>query len=331
MATIQTVTGPIDSAELGRTLMHEHLTVGYPGWDSATDEPWNPVEAKAICVDRIAELQDLGYSTLIDPCPGDLGRDPALLVEVAEATGFNIVCAAGLYKEHEGGAAHWQFRARFEDVVGPMTDLFVGELTDGIGSTGVRPGMLKVGTGTEAVTDHEQRVFAAAAAASAATGTPITTHTEDGQLGPTQVEILTAAGVDPHRLVIGHSCGTTDHDTHMAIAGAGAYLGFDRFGIPVMADEDRVASLVKVVAAGAGDRVVVSHDSVWCWKGNPWPKALRAQAAATMVPTVFDAKIVPMLTDAGVSDEQIRAFTWDNPRRFFAGEPLGPLGPSETA
>ena len=36
MATIQTVTGPVDSADLGQTLMHEHLTVGYPGWICAT-------------------------------------------------------------------------------------------------------------------------------------------------------------------------------------------------------------------------------------------------------------------------------------------------------
>ena len=137
MATIQTVTGPIDSADLGRTLMHEHLAIGYPGWESATDEPADPAEMLTVCIDRIEALKDLGYASLVDPCPSDLGRDPELMVAAAEATGFNIICATGLYHEAEGGHAHWSFRARFEDIVPVMADLFTRELTDGIGSTGV--------------------------------------------------------------------------------------------------------------------------------------------------------------------------------------------------
>ncbi|MEZ5166710.1 MAG: hypothetical protein R2695_09520 [Acidimicrobiales bacterium] len=286
MAVIQTVTGPIDSADLGRTLMHEHLAIGYPGWEAATNEPFDRSEARRVCVDRVHELQALGYSSMVDPCPNDLGRDVELMVEVAEATGFHIICATGLYKEHEGGHAHWQFRARFEDVRAAMTDLFGGELTDGIGSTGVRPGVIKVGTGTGALTDHETAVFAAAAAAAAATGVPITTHTEDGTLGDVQQRVLTEAGVAPHRLIIGHSCGSTDNDYHRAIATGGSYLGFDRFGIPTVTDDDRAESLARLVRQGAGDRLVVSHDSVWCWKGNPWPVALRRPSRRASCPPV---------------------------------------------
>lgn len=328
MSTIQTVTGPIDAAELGRTLMHEHLTVGYPGWESATNEPFDRAAAAQVCIERIEELQELGYSSLIDPCPNDLGRDLELMVTVAEATGFNIICAVGLYKEHEGGHAHWDFRARFEDVSAVMRDLFIGELTDGIGKTGVRPGIIKVGTGLDALTTHEQAVFAAAAAASKETNTPITTHTEDGTLGEVQQQVLTAAGVDAHRVVIGHSCGSTDTDYHLSIARGGSYLGFDRFGIPSVSDDDRAASLARLLNHGAGDRVVVSHDSVWCWKGNPWPVGLRDRIAEQFIPTRFDTEIIPKLHDLGVDDEAIRRLTHDNPRRFFDGEALPTLAAS---
>ncbi|RMH81754.1 MAG: phosphotriesterase-related protein [Actinomyces sp.] len=321
-AAVMTVTGPVPVEELGRCLMHEHLTVGYPGWESDTLSALDRADMRAICIDRIAELQDLGYRTLVDPCPNDLGRDVELMVEVAEATGFRIICATGLYKHDEGGHAHWAFRGRFEDVTGPMTDLFVTELTEGIGTTGVRAGIIKCGTGTGAMTDHEARVFAAAAAASGATGAPVTTHTDEGTLGDVQQEVLTAAGVPAHRIVIGHSCGTTDTDYHLRIARGGSWLGFDRFGIPLVSDDDRVASLARLVEHGAADRVVVSHDSVWCWKGQPWPVALRERVAATFVPTHFDRTIVPRLLDAGVDEATIAAFTHDNPRRFFAGEPL---------
>jgi len=324
-ATIQTVTGPITADQLGRTLMHEHLAVGYPGWESATNEPFDRTEAAKVCIDHIESLKQLGYSTLIDPCPNDLGRDVELMVTVAEATGFNIICATGLYKEHEGGYAHWAFRSRFEDISAVMADLFIGELVDGIGSTGIRPGLIKVGTGLGDLTEHEQAVFAAAATAAAATGTPITTHTEDGTLGDRQQGVLTAAGVDAHRIVVGHSCGSTDTDYHLRIARGGSYLGFDRFGITTVSDDDRAASLARLVEAGAGDRIVVSHDSVWCWKGNPWPVGLRQRIAETFVPTRFDTDIIPKLVDLGVADDAIHRLTHDNPHNYFEGMPLADL------
>ena len=318
MATIQTVTGPIDSSELGRTLVHEHLAVGYSGWESATDEAPDPGECRRICIDRIEELIDLGYRTIVDPCPNDLGRDVELMVDVAEATGFNIVCATGLYKEDQGGAAHWKFRGQYEDVTGPMTELFVGELTEGIGSTGVRAGMLKCGTGLVQMTDHEQRVFAAVAAAAVETGTPVTTHTDMGTLGEVQQRVLVEAGVPAGRIVIGHSCGTTDADYHLRLVAGGSWVGFDQFGIPVpVSDDDRVASLARVVEAGAAHRIVVSHDNVWCWKGNPWPVRHRRKIAARNVATHFDRVITPKLRDAGVPDETIDRFTHVNPRLWF--------------
>ncbi len=323
--SVTTVTGPVPVAELGRCLMHEHLAVGYPGWESDTLAALDRADMRAICIDRIEELKDLGYRSLVDPCPNDLGRDVELMVEVAEATGFNIVCATGLYKQDEGGHAHWSFRGRYEDVTGPLTELFVHELTEGIGTTGARAGIVKVGTGTGAMTDHEARVFAAAAAAATTTGAPVTTHTDEGSLGDVQQAVLTGAGVPAHRIVIGHSCGTTDTAYHLALARGGSWLGFDRFGIPLVSDEDRVASLARLVAAGAADRVVVSHDSVWCWKGQPWPVALRERVASTFVPTHFDRVVIPLLLEAGIDRDTVDAFTHDNPRRFFAGEPLPEL------
>ncbi len=325
MSTVQTVTGPIDSSQLGRTLMHEHLVIGYPGWESATLDQPDRSEMLRICIGRIEQLQELGYRSMVDPCPSDLGRDPELALEVAQATGFNIICAAGLYKSDQGGHAHWEFRAEYEDIVGPMTDLFVSEITDGIGATGVRPGIIKVGTGTGAMTAHESHVFAAAAAASMETGVPITTHTDEGTLGDVQQRVLTEAGVTPERIVIGHSCGTTDGTYHLNLASGGSYLGFDRFGIPLVDDDDRVESLAALIAAGASDRLVVSHDSVWCWRGNPWPVGLRKLAAEKFVPTLFDTEIIPKLRDAGVADVDIARLTHANPRAFFEGRPLPPL------
>lgn len=324
---LQTVTGPISPDELGPTLMHEHLQIGYSGWESDSLRPGPAAtERFSICVDRIEEIKGHGITSMLDPCPNDLGRDVEFMAKVAQKTGFRIVCATGLYKQAEGGVPYWHFRSSFGPQVDAMAELFIRELTEGVGSTGVRAGIIKVATGTGAMTDHERAIFEAAAKAAVETGAPITTHTDQGTLGDVQQQILTEAGVPAHRIIIGHSCGTSDHAYHLKIARGGSYLGFDRFGLGVLhPDDERVASLVTLIQAGAGDRLVVSHDSVWCWRGEPIPPDIMAAMVATWNPTHFSQRIVPQLRDAGVTDTQIDTLLVDNPRRFFAGEKLAAL------
>ncbi|MCH7789421.1 MAG: phosphotriesterase [Acidobacteria bacterium] len=322
MSIVQTVTGPVEVVSLGKTLMHEHLTIGYPGASSDTISRRDRSDLVARCVDKISELQALGYTTLIDPCPNDLGRDIELTIEVAETTGFNIVFATGLYKEDQGGAAYWNFRNQFADVTSAMTELFVAELTEGVPGYGVKPGVIKTGTGLGQMTDHERRVFDAAAAASIETGVGITTHTEDGTVGDLQQQVLVEAGVNPAHVVIGHSCGSSDPEYHRRIADGGSFLGFDRFGLEVLhPDAERVEALVALVGSGAGDQVVVSHDSVWCWQGQPFPKGLEDSLEAMFDPTHYDRVIVPLLLEAGLDQAQLDAFVIDNPRRFFSRKP----------
>ncbi len=324
---IATVTGTVHPEDLGRTLMHEHLLIAYPGAESDTIRPGPSAEERfSICVDRIEEMKDLGFRSMLDPCPADLGRDVELMARVAQKTGFQIICATGLYKEAEGGAAYWKFRNAFSPSVEGMTELFVHELTEGIGSTGIRAGIIKVATGPGRMSDYERMVFEAAARASLATGAPITTHTDQGTVGDVQQRLLTELGVPANRIVIGHSCGTSDGEYHLTIARGGSYLGFDRFGLDMLhPDEERIRSLVRLLRAGAGDRVVVSHDSVWCWRGEPAPRAVLEALTETWNPGHFTLRIAPRLRAEGIAEEAIEALLVDNPRRFFAGEKLPPL------
>ncbi len=329
MTTKNTITGAGSPEELGRTLMHEHLMVGYPGWESDTLRAGPPAdEAFSVCVDRIESIKAQGVTTMIDPCPNDLGRDAEFIAKVAQKTDFRIICATGLYKEAEGGAPYWKFRASFGAGADSIAELFINELTEGIGTTGVKAGIIKVATGHGQVTDYEKTILQAAAIASKETGAPITTHTDEGTLGDEQQKILTGHGVPAHRIIIGHSCGTDDHDYHMGLVNGGSYLGFDRFGLDFLfPDEKRVSSLLRLLEVGAASRVVVSHDTVWCWRAAPIPDPkMFEELAAQWMPTHFIERIVPRLKDGGATDEQIDTMLVENPRRFFAGDELPALG-----
>jgi len=323
---VHTVTGKVAISDLGVTLMHEHLVIGYPGWEADTLAPGpNRQEMLAICVDKVQAMQSVGVQSMLDPCPNDLGRDVELAAEVSARTGFNIVCATGLYKEDEGGAPYWHFTRRAGGAVKRMAELFVHELTRGIGDSGICAGIIKVATGKGTITEYEYQVLEAAAIASCETGAPITTHTDSGTMGIEQQAFLLERGVPAHRIIIGHSCGSVDHDYHLKILAGGSYLGFDRFGLDFfVTDEQRVDALLALLQKRKERQIVVSHDSVWCTRGTPFPAALFESADVDMLfdPTHFHRNIVPALLRGGATQGQVDSLLIDNPRRFFAGDPL---------
>ncbi len=319
---INTVTGPIGVDALGVTMMHEHLVIGFAGWESDTFHP-GPTrnEMIAICCDKIEQMKSFGIRSMVDPCPNDIGRDVTLAAEVAQKTGFNIVCATGLYKEDDGGVPYWHFRGRFGSIVESLTEMFVRELTVGIGDTGIKAGVIKVGSGPDGVTEHERKVLQAAATASNQTGAPITTHTDNGKFGDDQQAILMELGVPAHRILVGHSCGTTDHGYHLKILQVGSYLGFDRFGINALQpDEMRISALMALLKKQHERRIFVSHDSVWCWRGEPFPPEIVKQIDHSVYanPTHLHRNIFPKLLEQGATQKQIDTMLIDNPKRFFS-------------
>lgn len=330
MRQVQTVLGGISPGQLGKTMMHEHLTIGIPGWDTDTAHPGPDYrEMLAICIDKVEELKSCGVTSFVDPCPADLARDPRLAVEVAQKTGMQIVMATGLFSEAWGNPTYWRTKAQMAAAMGQdaapyMAEMFVKEIEEGIGDTGVKAGIIKVATDHVGVTDYERVVMRAAAIASRQTGVPITTHTQQGELGLEQQAILTEAGADPAQLVIGHSDGSPDHAYHMAVIEGGSYLGFDRWGYQLgdygRPDADKVESLLRILRAGGGQKVVVSCDHVCCYRGSNWPldrPMFTDQESYSIMH--FMRTIAPMLRAAGLGEGEIDDLVTHNPRRYFGG------------
>jgi phosphotriesterase-related protein len=316
---INTVLGPCTPDDLGVTLMHEHLMIGWPGWEAdAAAPPFQRKEVLKLCIDRMQELKALGLRTFLDPCPIDLARDAEFMAEVAQAAGVHIICATGLYKEDQGATPYFKFRAQFSDAVSEMSDTFIKELTEGIGSSGIKAGILKVATQAHQISTYETMVLRAAARAAKATGARITTHTDEGTMGREQLDIFAAEGVDPRHVIVGHSCGSADLRYHVDLLDRGCTLGFDRFGLEILQpDRLRTAALIGLLGIGFHQQIVLSHDSVWCWRGRALP--LPAELLPNWSPTHVFKNIVPALRNAGVPQQKIDAMLIDNPRRFFQG------------
>ncbi len=163
MEWIQTTTGRCRPDELGMTLVHEHLLCGFPGWQMDALAPrFERAEALSRSVAQLQELRVLGVATFVDPCPMDLGRDVEFMAEVSQRSGVRIICTTGAYKEGEGIA--YTFGAL---PVEEITEIYVKELVDGIGATGIRAGLIKVATGAPEISAYEKKLLTAAGRAAA--------------------------------------------------------------------------------------------------------------------------------------------------------------------
>ena len=141
----------------------------------------------------------------------------------------------------------------------PMVDLFVREIRQGIGDTGVRAGILKCASDRPGITPGVERVLRAVARAHRETGVPITTHTPTPPepWGLEQQRVFREEGVDLSRVVIGHSGGTVNTDYHLSLIDNGSYLGFDHFGLPGITLEERVDAVGRLCERGYAERIVL--------------------------------------------------------------------------
>ena len=79
MAIVNTVTGPVDSSQLGRTLIHEHLYISFEGSEYDIVMPFDRDAFVRDAVNWLKAIKEHGVKTFVDPCPIDLGRDVSLM------------------------------------------------------------------------------------------------------------------------------------------------------------------------------------------------------------------------------------------------------------
>ncbi|MGC1404932.1 MAG: phosphotriesterase-related protein [Thermodesulfobacteriota bacterium] len=325
MIKINTVLGPISSEALGLTLVHEHIAVGFPGWEcDPLSRPYDRKQIAQLCLKSLEPLKVYGVQSIIDATPPDLDRDVDLLKEISEKLQINIICSTGRYTEDMGKWAY--LRQRSKSRIGRMDqelyEGFMQEITKGIGLSAVKPGVIKVATGLNGISPVEEALLRAAARAGKETGLPIITHTEAGTMGPEQAALLIKEGADPKRIMIGHMCGNPSLSYQMSVLSQGVHIAFDRFGLELfLPDRVRIAMLVGLLGVGYTDRIMMSQDFMGCvlGRGGRLPEEAGQKVANWSFSHIF-GHILPALKQAGISDEQIRTMMIDNPRRLFSGE-----------
>lgn len=322
MATIQTARGSIDSGDLGRVLIHEHVFL----MDTEYTYNYRPdfFEEKTVteAADRLNELKATGIDTIVDLTVLGLGRHMPTLQKAAALTELNIVVSTGAYT-FDAAPTPFQFwgPGLLKDVpIDPMIDHFVKDINDGIAGTGIKAGMLKCAIDEPGLQPGVERVMRAIARTNRETGAPITVHTAPLQeTGLIVQRIMREEGVDLEDIVMGHCGDTTDIDYLVKIADGGSILGMDRFGVEfVISMEERVATIAEMVRRGYADQLTLSHDC--CAWSDFFPEVADYRAAMPNHNYLhIHEDVIPALLEAGVDQASIDKMFVANPRRYFEG------------
>lgn len=341
-----TVLGPVPVAELGITLPHEHLLIHIPDFidlDEQTlrghqNEPvtlenlgwirqyWTynrdnlQLTSESLAITEVARFAAAGGTTVVDVTVPGLGRDPQALARISRVTGLHIVMACGAYvaKSHPA----W-IRDATET---QLAESFIADARDGVGVTGVKAGIIKVGC-TWPLDTNEEKALRAAARAQRTTGLSITLHPGRNRAAPLQVaQILADHGADLRRVVMGHLDGRVqDLDGLRELGALGLFLEFDVFGMessyfPVpgvteldgLSDSQRLALVRSLIDVGLGSQVLVSHDigtkhRLAAYGGHGYDHLV--------------SNVIPWMRQKGFTPDEIEMVFVRNPARALAIRP----------
>jgi phosphotriesterase-related protein len=335
---VQTVTGPVPAGDLGLTLPHEHLfndlsgVLDPPSYEfsrvlvNATVAPslaWALRQDPYCCADNIADKSvdavaaelatyaALGGRTIVDTTSSAaIGRNPHRLVEVSRRTGLHVVAGCGAYLEKFEGD-----RISAREVDAQAEDMS-RELSDGIGESGVRPGVIgEIGVSPQFTAAETASLRAAALAQLRHPHVGIQVHLPGWQRRAHEVLdiVVDEVGVRPEKVVLCHMDPSADDpDYQRSVADRGAWLEFDMIGMDVTYPAEGVSpdphttagAVQRLVESGFAGQVLLSHDvflkQMWAQHGGN---------GFAYVPTVF----TEMLAGRGISRDVLRQLTHDNP------------------
>jgi phosphotriesterase-related protein len=311
---VNTVLGPIPAEELGIVAVHEHVGYGMPG--SELDTRWwkTPEERYAETVPKLRQFHDHGGGTFVDATGICNGRDVDYYRSLSAKTGVHIVACTGFV----GGDTALPFFERAS--VDYLAAQFTHEITVGIGGTGARAGVIKVGVSRGGrMTDLDKRIYRAAARAALATGVPILTHLAiDAE---NAIAIFTEEGLPLDRVLFGHvDDGVNAEKTRDTwIAEQGGRVGFDTFGYETELEDppfwarprkERLDHFLRFIGQGHLDKALASADANCSPLGWPGVKG-------HTVNYIFE-DLIPDLRDAGLDEAAITTIFETNPADFLS-------------
>jgi phosphotriesterase-related protein len=283
-------------------LPHEHVFVDLRTWDTPGYAQAEVEDVVRLMVPELTRAHAAGVTAIVECSTVGVGRRADIDRAVSEAAQLPVVVPTGVYREP--WVPDW-VHAASED---HLSAWMLGELQGEIEDSGVQAGWIKLSAGDDGITACETKILRAAAAAGRETNAVIGSHTIRGRVVRDQLNIIEAMGYSPGRFIWIHTQVEPEFELHLEMARRGAWLEHDAIGNN---DETDLLNIQRLLDAGLGDHLLLSHDRGWydpALPGGGVPKPY----------TYLSDQFLPKLRAAGVEETTIRQLTQDNPFRAFA-------------
>jgi len=265
MPFVRTVTGDISPEQMGLTYSHEHIII---------DESFPTIANKDFILNDISRITEelktfysLGGRTLVDTMPANCGRNVLKLAEVARNANVNIIAPTGIHLEIYYPPNHWRYKLPEEEI----TELFIKDIVEGVDvndyagpvvkRTAHKAGLIKLATGDEPISAHQQKIFRCVVNAHKATGAPILTHTNAGKHAIDQVALFEKLGADLNHIVLSHVDKNKDLGYHRELMQTHVYVEYDsHFRWKQTPEQNWTYQLMQKLLPGYSSRIVVGMD-----------------------------------------------------------------------
>jgi phosphotriesterase-related protein len=312
MTVLHTTLGPIQAVTFNPEtpgaifLPHEHIFVDLRTPDTPGYAQANAADVIALMAPEIERARQSGVRALTECTPLGVGRRVDLVKAVSLAAQFPIVVATGVYREPWVPA---ETAVASEDA---LCEWMRAELEDGIEDTGVRAAWVKLSAGDDDMTPLERKILRAAVRAARESGAVIGSHTIRARVVMDQLDEVEALGYTAGNWIAIHASAEPDFAQTLALARRGVWIEYDWIG----SDDDAMVidRVRRLLDAGFGERILLSHDRGWFDPAHPGGAAPGFPKPFTYISEVF----LPKLRAAGIDARTERMLMWDNPLRVYA-------------
>lgn len=313
MKFARTVLGDIPVEQMGLTYSHEHIVIdeSYP---TLGNELFLLNDAEKISKE-LKEFYDLGGRTMVDTMPADAGRNALKLAEVSKKSGVQIIAPTGIHLEIYYLPNHWRY-SYSED---QLTQLFIDDVNIGIDKhdyngpfverTSHKAGMIKLATGDEPISPHQEKIFRAVVNAHLETGAPILTHSNFGKHAIAQAEMFDKLGADLSHIVISHVDRYKDVGYNRALLQTGINVEYDSAFRWKSGDENWTYKLLKELLPEFPNQITMGMDAA---KSSYW-KSYGGSPGLSFLLTTFKSDLKQM----GLAEYFDKIF-FENPQRLYA-------------
>lgn len=227
----RTILGDRPVTEMGLTYAHEHIVID-DCYVTAKHPEFLLIDVRKISTE-LTNFYNSGGRTVVDTMPANSGRNVLKSVQVSENSGVNIIVPTGLHLEIYYPENHWRYNSTEDE----LTQLFIADIEEGIDQfdysgplvkrTPHKAGLIKLATGDNSFTKHQELIFRAVVNAHLETGAPILTHTNFGRQALEQALLFEKLGANLQHVVLSHVDRAMDVEYNRAVLEVGVRVEYD--------------------------------------------------------------------------------------------------------